>query len=136
MTRRAFRLPFGVLFIAAAVALTPLAAVAASPTQRPGPEENGNGANNHLHIPGEDADALRRFVEGRLYYLTPLPNLMFTRDVGIVVNDHMLLGRMAVPGRSREPLLFDFIYRYHERFKDVKRWTWADARVNDPTRQQ
>jgi arginine deiminase len=105
----------------------------ASPSQRPGPEENGNGAHNHFHIPGEDADALRRFVEGRLFYLTPLPNLMFTRDVGIVVNDHMLLGRMAVPGRSREPLLFDFIYRHHERFKDVKRWTWADARVNDPS---
>ena len=75
---------------------------------------------------------LRRFVEGRLFYLTPLPNLMFVRDVGIVVKDHMLLGRMAAPGRAREPILFDFIYRYHKRFKGVQRWTWADAHADDP----
>jgi arginine deiminase len=104
-----------------------------SPTQRPGPEENGNTRHSqNSPIPGEDADALRRFVEGRLFYLTPLPNLMFTRDVGIVVNDRLLLGRMAAPGRAREPLLFDFIYRYHDHVKNVQRWTWADARVNDP----
>ena len=83
-------------------------------------------------MPGEDADALRRFVEGRLFYLTPLPNLMFTRDVGIVVNDQMILGRMAAPGRAREPMLFDFICRYHERFRNVHRWTWADAQADDP----
>lgn len=99
-----------------------------SPSQRPGPEEKRTQAVS----PGDDADALRRFVEGRLFYLTPLPNLMFVRDVGTVVNDHVLLGRMAAPGRAREPLLFDFIHRHHPRFKGVKRWTWADARVNDP----
>ena len=109
-----------------------------SPSERPGPEDNGNGSgngqrdhHNHLHLPGEDADALRRFVEGRLFYLTPLPNLMFTRDVGIVVNDQMLLGRMAAPGRVREPVLFDFICRYHDRFRDLKRWSWSDTHPDD-----
>jgi len=70
-------------------------------------------------------------VEGRLFYLTPLPNLMFTRDVGIVVNDQMLLGRMAAPGRAREPVLFDFICRYHERFHDLKLWSWSDTHPDD-----
>jgi arginine deiminase len=108
-----------------------------SPSERPGPEENGNGAHNHhnhLHNPGEDADALRRFVEGRLFYLTPLPNLMFMRDVGMVVNDQMLLGRMAAPGRAREPILLDFLYRHHKRFHNVRHWTWdGPTHSDDPT---
>jgi arginine deiminase len=48
------------------------------------------------------------------------------------VGDALLMGRMAAPGRTREPLLLDFVHRNHPRFKDVPRWTWADARVNDP----
>lgn len=109
----------------------------ASPSQTPGPEANGNEPHPHAGgairiATGEDADALRRFVEGRLFYLTPLPNLMFIHDIGTVVVDQLLLGRMAAPGRAREPLLFDFVHRNHPRFKDVYRWTWADARVNDP----
>lgn len=103
----------------------------ASPSQRPGPESNGH---SHHAPPGsdEDTDALRRFVEGKLFYLTPLPNLMFIHDVGTVVGDSLLMGRMAAPGRTREPLLLDFVHRNHPRFKEVPRWTWADARVNDP----
>ena len=88
--------------------------------------KNGNGAL------GDDTDALQKFVEGRLFYLTPLPNLMFSRDVGTVVGDRLLLGRMAAPGRVREPLLLDFVQRHHSLFKGTARWTWADARINDP----
>jgi arginine deiminase len=107
----------------------------ASPTQTPGPESNGRdlASKGAVRIAtGEDADALRRFIEGRLFYLTPLPNLMFVHDLGTVVVDQLLLGRMAAPGRAREPLLFDFVHRNHPRFEDVYRWAWADARVNDP----
>ena len=46
-------------------------------------------------------------MEGRLFYLTPLPNLMFIHDVSTVVLDQLLLGRMAAPGRAREPVLFE-----------------------------
>lgn len=107
----------------------------ASPSQRPGPEGNGHAHSSSLASPvgGEDADALRRFVEGRLFYLTPLPNLMFIHDVGTVVGGSLLMGRMAAPGRTREPLLLDFVHRNHPRFQDAPRWVWADARVNDPS---
>jgi arginine deiminase len=105
-----------------------------SPSQRPGPQDNGNGPKRRKGPPNgeEDADALRRFVEGKLFYLTPLPNLMFIHDVGTMVGNALLMGRMAAPGRAREPLLLDFVHRNHPLFKDVSRWTWADARVNDP----
>lgn len=105
-----------------------------SPSQRPGPEANGHGdpLAKDMRPESGDADALRRFVEGKLFYLTPLPNLMFIHDVGTVVGDALLMGRMAAPGRMREPLLLDFVHRNHPRFEGVPRWTWADARVNDP----
>jgi arginine deiminase len=103
-----------------------------SPSQRPGPQSNGKAQQTGVLANGEDADALRRFVEGRLFYLTPVPNLMFIHDVGTVVQDAFLMGRMAAPGRAREPLLLDFVQRNHPRFKDEPRWTWADARMNDP----
>lgn len=80
----------------------------------------------------DDIEALRRYVEGKLFYLTPLPNLMFMRDLGTVVNSRLLLARMAAPGRTREPLLLDFVQRHHPRFQKTQRWTWAEARINDP----
>jgi arginine deiminase len=110
-------------------------AAGASPSERPGP---GNGAGRRQRGEGrgqvtdDNMDALRRFVEGRLFYLTPLPNLMFMRDIGTVVNERLLLARMAAPGRTREPLLLDFMQRNHRLFKKGERWTWADARINDP----
>ncbi len=105
-----------------------------SPSQRPGPQDNGHDRRpgKGLPIAEEDTDALRRFIEGKLFYLTPLPNLMFIHDVGTVVGNGLLMGRMAGPGRTREPLLLDFVHENHPRFRDVPRWTWADARVNDP----
>jgi arginine deiminase len=78
------------------------------------------------------SDVLRRFIEGQLFYLTPVPNLMFTRDVAAVVDDRLLLSRMAAPGRVREPLLLDFVQRNHPMFENTRRWTWADARISEP----
>src|SRR5688500_14200392 len=102
-----------------------------SPSQRPGPQGNGSGNGRNTRI-ADDVDVLRRYVEGRLFYLTPLPNLMFMRDMGAVINSRLLLARMAAPGRTREPLLLDFVQRHHPLFKGSPRWIWADARINDP----
>jgi arginine deiminase len=115
----------------------------ASPSGRPGPFDNGSETGSGSRRSGsvtktklaqalEDVEALRRFVEGQLFYLTPLPNLMFVRDVAVVIGRRLLLARMAAPGRRREPLLFDFVQRNHPMFKDSVRWTWADIRINDP----
>jgi arginine deiminase len=103
-----------------------------SPSQRPGPQSNGSGNGHGVHLAEDDVDVLRRYVEGRLFYLTPLPNLMFMRDMGAVISSRLLLARMAAPGRTREPLLLDFVERHHPLFIDSPRWTWADARINDP----
>lgn len=105
-----------------------------SPSERPGPAQAANGTN---HTPGysvgeSDPQALRHFAGGLLFNLTPLPNMMFIRDVGTVIADRLLISRMAAPARSREPLLLDFVQRNHPRLKDARRWMWADASPSDP----
>lgn len=46
------------------------------------------------------------------FVFAPLPNFIFTRDIGIVINDHLLLGNAATPARERETLLVKFITYY------------------------
>jgi arginine deiminase len=43
------------------------------------------------------------------YLFAPIPNFIFTRDIGIVINDHMLLIKAAEKGRTREALLIKYI---------------------------
>ncbi|MEX6688618.1 arginine deiminase family protein [Danxiaibacter flavus] len=43
----------------------------------------------------------------------PLPNFIFTRDIGIVLHDHLLLSNAASPARERESMLMKFISFYH-----------------------
>lgn len=70
----------------------------------------------------KDEDRLSRFAEGRLFHLTPLPNMMFMRDMGAVVGDRLVLSRMAAYARRRETLLVAFVTSVHPRFAGVGRW--------------
>ena len=55
----------------------------------------------------EDTPGHEQFV------FPPVPNLVFTRDIGIVVNDHLLLSKHALAARKRETLLAQYVFRYH-----------------------
>jgi arginine deiminase len=50
----------------------------------------------------------------------PLPNLIFTRDIGIVINDHILLNKPAKKARIREALLMKYIFFNHPLFSAYK----------------
>ncbi|HEX8695243.1 MAG TPA: arginine deiminase family protein [Longimicrobium sp.] len=80
----------------------------------------------HLfEMPGEEL--IRRFVEGveapqgpisRLLHkvsweLPPLPNLFFTRDAAMVVNDAVIIGAMRYAVRWTEELLMKALFKYH-----------------------
>jgi len=47
----------------------------------------------------------------------PIPNLIFTRDIGIVVNDHIILNKPAKKARTREALLVKYIFFNHPIFE-------------------
>jgi len=46
----------------------------------------------------------------------PVPNFIFTRDIGIVINDHILLNKPAKKARTREALLIKYIFYNHPLF--------------------
>lgn len=50
----------------------------------------------------------------------PLPNLIFMRDIGIVINDHILLNKPAKSARTRESILAQFVFFYHPMFAHLK----------------
>jgi arginine deiminase len=50
----------------------------------------------------------------------PVPNLIFTRDIGIVINDHILLNKPAKKARTREALLVKYIFYNHTLFASYR----------------
>ena len=46
----------------------------------------------------------------------PIPNLIFSRDIGIAINKHMLLNKPAKKARARETLLVRYIFFNHPLF--------------------
>ena len=51
---------------------------------------------------------------------SPIPNFIFTRDIGIVINDHLLLNRPAKLVRIRESLIMKYIFHNHPYFEHCK----------------
>ncbi len=54
--------------------------------------------------------------DGRMLF-APIPNFIFTRDIGVVINDHILLNRPAKKARTREALLAKYIFHNHPIFE-------------------
>ncbi|MGZ8541492.1 MAG: arginine deiminase family protein [Chitinophagaceae bacterium] len=50
----------------------------------------------------------------------PIPNFIFTRDIGIVINEHILLNKPAKKARTREALLVKYIFYCHPLFADYR----------------
>ncbi|WP_159474025.1 arginine deiminase family protein [Dyadobacter sp. 3J3] len=59
------------------------------------------------------------FSDKRMLF-APLPNLIFMRDIGIVINDHILLNKPAKSARTRESILAQFIFFHHPMFAAFK----------------
>ena len=53
-------------------------------------------------------------------YFDPVPNLIFTRDIAVVVNGHIVITKAAKEARYRENLLSRFIFWYHPSFQHLK----------------
>ena len=52
---------------------------------------------------------------GRMLF-APIPNFIFTRDIGIVINDYVLLNKPAKKARTREALIAKYIFFNHHFF--------------------
>jgi arginine deiminase len=50
----------------------------------------------------------------------PIPNFIFTRDIGIVINNYVLLNKPAKKARTREALLAKYIFFNHPLFQEYR----------------
>jgi arginine deiminase len=57
--------------------------------------------------------------EGNIIF-PPVPNFIFTRDIGIVINDHILLNRPAKLVRVRESLIMKYVFYNHPYFQEYQ----------------
>ena len=55
----------------------------------------------------------------------PIPNFIFTRDIAVTINDHVLVTKAAKQARSRENYLTRLLIVAHPMFRDL----WNDGRV-------
>jgi arginine deiminase len=66
----------------------------------------------------------KTFITGSLddkkMIFPPIPNFIFTRDIGITINEHILLNKPAKKARTREALLMKFIFFNHPLFKQYR----------------
>ncbi len=51
----------------------------------------------------------------------PIPNFIFTRDIGITINNYLLLNRPKKQARSREALLAQYIFYNHKIFENDRK---------------
>jgi arginine deiminase len=51
----------------------------------------------------------------------PIPNFIFTRDIGITINDHILLNKPKKEARKREALLAKYVFFHHPYFKEYRK---------------
>jgi arginine deiminase len=65
-----------------------------------------------IFISGTDSDTTMLFA--------PIPNFIFTRDIGITINNHILLNKPAKKARTREALLMRYIFFNHPLFADLR----------------
>jgi arginine deiminase len=64
----------------------------------------------------------KTFISGSMnddrMLFAPIPNFIFTRDIGIVINHHVLLNKPAKKARTREALLAKYIFFNHPLFSE------------------
>ncbi len=67
----------------------------------------------------EEAGPVARALNEVGYALPPLPNLFFTRDVGIVIGEHTVIGSMRYGVRWTEELLIKALFTYHPKLESA-----------------
>jgi len=66
----------------------------------------------------------KTFISGTMndeqMLFAPIPNFIFTRDIGIVINNYVLLNKPAKKARTREALLAKYIFFNHPLFAEYQ----------------
>ncbi|WP_207532082.1 arginine deiminase family protein [Desertivirga arenae] len=75
-------------------------------------------------IKSKPAELAKVFISGSMddgnMIFAPIPNFIFTRDIGITINNSILLSKPAKKARSREALLARYIFFNHPYFENYR----------------
>jgi arginine deiminase len=66
----------------------------------------------------EEPGPLSRTLNECSYSLPPLPNLFFTRDAAMAINDHMMIGSMRYHARWTEELIMKALFTSHPKLRN------------------
>lgn len=97
----------------------------------------------HENISDEDMEVINHLSAKDLNYflfngvnpktgkdiMPPLPNYVFTRDIGVVINDYLVICQASKLARARESIISRTIFYYHKEFRDY----WSNDKVIDLT---
>jgi arginine deiminase len=81
--------------------------------------ENGTYSLQQTLTDTEPIELAKVFLSGFLgeqLIFAPVPNFIFSRDVGVAINNHILISKPAKPARLRETLLVRYIFFNHPLF--------------------
>ncbi|MDB5111109.1 MAG: arcA [Mucilaginibacter sp.] len=82
--------------------------------------ESCNYRLQQILIDTDPVNLAKIFISGSInndeMIFAPIPNLIFSRDIGIAINNYMLLNKPAKKARSRETLLLRYIFFNHPLF--------------------
>jgi arginine deiminase len=67
----------------------------------------------------EEAGPIAAALNETGYLLPPLPNLFFTRDAGMVIGEHAVVGSMRYEARWTEELLISALFQHHPAFENA-----------------
>ncbi|HEX9727232.1 MAG TPA: arginine deiminase family protein [Gemmatimonadales bacterium] len=67
----------------------------------------------------EEAGPIGKALNEVGYALPPVPNLFFTRDVGIVIGGHVVIGSMRHTARWSEELIIKSLFMYHPELRNA-----------------
>lgn len=86
--------------------------------------ENCSYETQKLLLGLNEVELARVFICGSIsdedMIFAPIPNFIFTRDIGIVINDFILLNKPAKKARTREALLAKYIFYNHPFFESYR----------------
>ena len=67
----------------------------------------------------------KTFISGisskNIQYFPPIPNFIFTRDIGIVIKNYLILNKPAKIARHREALLAKYVFLNHPYFDSIRK---------------
>lgn len=89
---------------------------------------------DEITLPPEHHQQLHSMIQKDThpFYLDPMPNLYFTRDLAAVIGSGLTVSKMKYPVRRREPLFVEYIMGHHGQFasSQVPMWYGREERFS------